>query len=62
MRFIEILAASFSFFSRIPVPKILLPEREPPPQAERAKAEIAMATMEIQRKFMLNLSDFKGPH
>ena len=30
MRFIEILAASFSFFSRIPVPKILLPEREPP--------------------------------
>ncbi len=30
MRFLEILAASFSFFSRIPVPAILLPEGEPP--------------------------------
>ncbi|NLG94641.1 MAG: adenosylcobinamide-GDP ribazoletransferase, partial [Acetomicrobium flavidum] len=30
MRFVEILAASFSFFSRIPVPAILLPEGEPP--------------------------------
>lgn len=30
MRILELVAASFAFFSRIPVPKILLPEKEPP--------------------------------